>query len=314
MILILTEKFDIPTENVISKLETENANFKVIYGSDFLEIPFLINLNKNFIFTNNEKIENINIVWYRRWISKLFRFSENPKEDEYLRREFEEFSSNFMLNLPVKKWLNTPPYINSFPSKSHQLKKAKDLGLCIPTTIITNHLQFLKAFYKKNEKNIITKNLSDPYFYSEEDQNFATYTTLVNQQEIEKQETLFFPSLFQNNIDKIIEIRIFYFLEKFYSYAIFSSNNKQTVVDFRIYDYTKPNRIMKYELPNYIKKKLINFMKSFNLDTGSIDMIVDKSNNFIFLEVNPQGQFGGMEEYGLSIEKDIADYLIENDI
>ncbi len=55
-------------------------------------------------------------------------------------------------------------------------------------------------------------------------------------------------------------------------------------------------------------------MKKLNLDTGSIDLIKDLSGNYYFLEVNPQGQFGGMKEYGLDIEKNIAEYLIQNDI
>ncbi|MDR3273676.1 MAG: hypothetical protein LBT29_09365 [Flavobacteriaceae bacterium] len=313
MILILTEKYDPSSQNVISKLESKNANYKVIYGLDLLEKPFNIDINKQQIFFKNELLENINIVWYRRWLNYQYVFSENLKENDYLKTEFETLSSYLMLTIQTKKWLNIPPFINPYPSKAHQLKKAKECGLKIPNTNVTNKKNFLKKFYNENKDNIISKNLNNPYVLHENNEIHCTYTTKIEKKDIKNQENLFFPSIFQSNINKDVELRIFYFLRKFYSSAIFSSHNQQTNVDFRVYDYNRPNRIMKFELPEFIKLKLIDFMESFNLHTGSIDIMKDKGDNFYFLEVNPQGQFGGMSDYGLNIENDIADYLIEND-
>lgn len=43
--------------------------------------------------------------------------------------------------------------------------------------------------------------------------------------------------------------------------------------------------------------KLNKLMKLLKLNTGSIDMIVDHNNNYIFLEVNPVGQFVAYGEF-----------------
>lgn len=104
--------------------------------------------------------------------------------------------------------------------------------------------------------------------------------------------TYLFPSLLQQNIDKKYELRIFYLNEKCYSMAIFSQNDEQTKVDFRNYNWDKPNRNVPYTLPNKIKNKLIIFMNSMGLKTGSIDLIVTPKDDYIFLEVNPVGQYG----------------------
>ncbi|SIQ27102.1 hypothetical protein SAMN05880574_10932 [Chryseobacterium sp. RU37D] len=313
MILILTEKFDHPAQNVIKELEKETANFKVIYGIDLLEKPLLIDVKNKIIKLGDEKFEDINITWSRRWLNINFEFSTNPDEQIYLKKEFETLSSYFMINLPTKKWLNIPKYINPYPSKAHQLKKAFEYGLKIPDTQIINNNIFLNNFYFAQKEKIITKNICDSYVFKVEKDLYSTYTTIVRKEDIDNQNELFFPSLFQENIEKNIEIRIFYFLKKFYSYAIFSTNNYNTNTDYRVYDFKNPDRIMKYELPNDIKLKLIGFMECLNLDTGSIDLIKDSNGEFYFLEVNPQGQFGGMADYGLNIESDIAKYLIKND-
>lgn len=313
MILILTEKFDHPAQNVIKELENRNANFKVIFGSDILEKPLSIDIKKKKIQLGKEGFTDINITWYRRWLSNDFKFSENFNENIYLKKEFDVLSSYFMINLPTKKWLNIPKYINPYPSKAHQLKKALEYGLNVPESQITNNNEFLNDFYINNNKNIITKNICDTYTFKVEKNLYSTYTSIVERNDIDNQNEIFFPSIFQENIEKKIEIRVFYFLKSFYSYAIFSSYNSNTTTDYRIYDYKYPNRIMKYELPIDIKLKLIDFMESLNLHTGSIDLIKNTDDEYFFLEVNPQGQFGGMADYGLNIENDLATYLIEND-
>ena len=311
MILILSEKFDIPTQNIISILKQKNVKYEIIYGSDLLENPFFINIKNSSVNFNNKKYDNIKIVWYRRWINSNFKFSEECDENIYLKNEFEELSSNFMLNIKTDKWLNIPPYIMPYPTKAKQLYIANKIGLKIPETIITNDLDKVKHFYNTKNKKIISKNLSNPLFFIKKNEFYGTYTTSVYERDLENIEKIFFPSIFQNNISKIIEIRAFYFLKKFYCYAIFSSNNKKTNTDYRLYDFEIPNRIMKFNLPKNIEIKIIKFMEFFDLHTGSIDLIYD-GKNYFFLEVNPQGQFGGMSDYGLYIEQDIVDYLIKN--
>ena len=53
-------------------------------------------------------------------------------------------------------------------------------------------------------------------------------------------------------------------------------------------------------------------MKYVNLNTGSIDMIVTKENEYIFLEVNPVGQFGMVSQpCNYYLEKKITEYLMK---
>jgi hypothetical protein len=45
-------------------------------------------------------------------------------------------------------------------------------------------------------------------------------------------------------------------------------------------------------LPKHIEEKLILIMDRMSFNTGSIDMIYDLEGNYIFLEINPVGQYG----------------------
>ena len=94
--------------------------------------------------------------------------------------------------------------------------------------------------------------------------------------------------------------------------AIFSSKNQKTKTDFRNYDLVNPNRYIPYVLPKNITQKLANLMNDLNLSTGSIDMIRDSSGRYIFLEVNPIGQFGMVSKpCNYNLEKLVAQVLIK---
>ena len=78
--------------------------------------------------------------------------------------------------------------------------------------------------------------------------------------------------------------------------AIFSQNDEQTQLDYRNYNRVKPNRNIPYILPKDIETKLQKLMDKLDLNTGSIDMMVTTEGEYVFLEVNPTGQFGWVSE------------------
>jgi glutathione synthase/RimK-type ligase-like ATP-grasp enzyme len=96
--------------------------------------------------------------------------------------------------------------------------------------------------------------------------------------------------------------------------AIFSSADAQTKADFRNYNWKKPNRTVPYELPEVITNKIVELMDSFQMNTGSLDFIVNENNEYIFLEVNPTGQFGMVSfPCNYHLEKIVAQTLVERE-
>src|SRR5690606_10463706 len=115
------------------------------------------------------------------------------------------------------------------------------------------------------------------------------------------------PSLVMEMIEKKYEIRTFYLNGVFYSMAIFSQSQDQTKVDFRKY---ATNRTTPYKLPNTIEKQLQKVFEEFNLNTGSADIILDKNNKYIFLEINSVGQFDMTSRpCNYNLHRKVANYL-----
>jgi len=176
-------------------------------------------------------------------------------------------------------------YFKSNTNKIEVLELAKELNLSIPDTIITT----LKKDLLNCKWRLINKNISNIAHLSTKDKTYHNRTVEIHPDLLPE---TFFPSLFQKLIDKKYELRIFYLKKKFYSMAIFSQEDAKTALDFRNYNYLKPNRTVPFELPLDIQNKLEKLMSRLELNTGSIDMIISKKDEFVFLEVNPDGQFG----------------------
>lgn len=65
-----------------------------------------------------------------------------------------------------------------------------------------------------------------------------------------------------------------------------------------------------YQLPQSIEAKLLELMKKLGLNYGAIDLILTPNNEYVFLEINPVGEFFWLDLYaGLPISSAIAELL-----
>jgi ATP-GRASP peptide maturase of grasp-with-spasm system len=325
MILILTIENDPSVNHVIDWINSYNKKYTRINSrSKFLKENIDISIGnkdvKKKITVNNSKTSllEFNSVWYRRtpeYADFDFNLNCSPLLKYTIERnvltEANELFSYCMSSLKDKYSLGNPHIFNL--NKLIQLETAVSYGLTIPETVVTNRKSEIIKFNKKFRK-IIIKPLQNISFHNVKGKYFIPYTKILNKKMVSDFPENFKPCLLQQYVEKKFEIRSFYLNEKFYSMAIFSQGNKQTAVDFRAYDKDLPNRVVPYKLPNGLEDKLKLFMKKFNLNTGSFDLIYTTDNNYIFLELNPVGQFG-MVSYPCNyfLEKQIALNLLRSE-
>ena len=114
------------------------------------------------------------------------------------------------------------------------------------------------------------------------------------------------PIYLQNYQNKKYEVRLTYISGSFFTVRIDSEDK----LDWRR-DYSK----LKYSVikcPEKIENQCKMLLKNFGLNYGAFDFIVNEDNEWIFLEVNPNGQWQWLEqELQLPISEKIVEYLIE---
>jgi ATP-GRASP peptide maturase of grasp-with-spasm system len=315
MIAILTSKTDISTSEVENWLLHYHADYIRLNGEEGLsDFSMFISTNeKQCMFKHQDSLIDLNSIlafWYRRdSISILTSITVFPSLTNFFKTEYWTVT-NFL-----DKTLENKPSIGSFEKEKFTnklliLSAAVDVGLDIPKTLITTLKKEALDFV--NAQQTITKALNINFSTLHEGFSYSVNSTKeVRREDIEKMNDTFALSLLQQKLDKKYELRVFYLNDTFYTMAIFSQLDEKTALDFRMYNNDKPNRCVPYALPKTIELKLLNLMRSINMNTGSIDIVVTKDNRYVFLEVNHVGQFGWLSENcNYFIEKHIAQQLI----
>jgi ATP-GRASP peptide maturase of grasp-with-spasm system len=318
MILILSTPTDNDTNCVIDWLNYRKIPFFRLNDEELMQgiasFYFDINSVENSYIESYGKIlfiKDIKVVWFRKFgFLNEYKIKVGRNNDlyDYINSEFKVIADLLMELLKEKKWLFDR---KKMASKIEVLKAAMDSGLEIPQTLITTKKTDLDLFFKDNNRSIITKSIGEAKYVQYKAKAFMFHTHKIDC--IEAFENNFSPSLFQEYIDKDVELRVFFINGKCYSMAIFSQNNPKTKIDYRNYDRKKPNRFVPYKLPGKIEMAIGKMMNELQLNTGSLDLIKsNKNGKYYFLEVNPAGQFGMVSfPCNYNLHKIVAEYLVE---
>lgn len=318
-ILILSEEIDVSCDLVCSWLNKNHNSYTRLNTENLLNPEIEVDIrstSKSIIMTTNNNTLNlneINTVWFRRGYLRFFSINKlsNSQEEivnglnKHIANEGDTLKDYIYDFLCLKRNINHANVYNY--NKLTALSTALSIGLNVPDTLVTNNAKIIREFiYKKH--NAITKCVQDIQSFKM-GEVFTTVgrIAMVTPQDIT--ETTYWYSLFQQEITKRYELRIFYWLGKCYAMAIFSQMDSKSRLDFRDVDVngSHPNRMVPFTLPKNIRLKIDRLMKKLKLESGSIDMIVSPDNEYFFLEVNPVGQFNFISELcNYYIEKDIA--------
>lgn len=305
MILISSDQYDYTTNDVIDWIVSFERQFTRINKKDQYKILFdgsKIELEFKDQVLNFERIEG---YFYRRGKIGFNQDSGSVKYLHDIRLEHSEIIDQY-INYILENKVSIGKHSNNALNKLIVLQVAKSIGLKIPDSYIFTS----KEDAEISNQNLITKNHSNSSFFQCDDGVLIAYTAVLDKDTYQKLPDSFSPSLFQKRIKKKYELRIFYLKEKIWSMAIFSQANTATENDYRK-NSENVVRNVPYSLPDEIKEKIITLMNRLNLDTGSIDLIVNTQDEYIFLEINPIGQFGSVSfNCNYNIEKEIANILI----
>ena len=296
MLLILSSDTDTSTNHVIDWLIYYGVNFIRINRQDSFRLNEFEISNKNIIcklqnVTTNEIIDitKISAIWYRRG-NFVFLDDCNLNFDfagilSYSKKAYQIVHDFIMHYLELLPRLDS--YFRSSMNKLQVLSIARSVGLKIPNTRL-----FQGDFPMTLSGDYITKSIFELFKYKLDEITYYTPTTLLDADKIKEKDLTYGLSQVQDHIKKECDIRVFYLRGKFFSMAIMSQQNEKSMIDFRHYPSDHPNRNFPIKLPKKTKEKLNNLMTKVQLDSGSIDLILNRDGQFVFLEVNPVGQFG----------------------
>lgn len=303
MILIITHKADFTADFVINKLNNRKSKYKRFNCEDFLDSKHEFRYGSDFTYELLSE-HTYNSIWFRR--TKLPIIRNLPLEDNAnILNEIDSLFKNIYL-IVDSKWLSSPFDIYKAENKLYQLKIAKQLGFRIPNTLVSNSQEQILKFYTDNNQDIVIKPLSQTRIQYK-DSAALIFTNKITEKIITEITSFdLTPCIFQQNIIKDYEIRVTVVDSKIFAAAVFSQDDKDTEIDWR----RKKLAFRKVEIPISVQEKCFNLLNALNLKFGAIDLIKTKDNDYVFLEINPNGQWVWIEtQTGLAISDEIINFL-----
>ena len=302
MILLVCDSYEPSVDDVIDWLIYYQKPFSRINTSDFIE-GLNIRLNeaddKEVTLRYSGKqldVGKITFYWYKRGMLKVKQEILPPEAGRFGALMDAQIGSElYGIEHYLNSCLNHIPHIGSYfdnaINKLEVLNLARLVGLSIPDTLITSSRDVALEFCENHHGRIITKNIRNGYYLETDEFKYYTHTIQIKRKDMLEFPENFVPALFQNMLDKKYELRIFYLDGVCYSSVIFSQNDPKTQVDFRNYNHQKPNRVCPFRLPVDIENRIVKLMGHLGMLSGSVDMVVTKKAEYVFLEINPVGQF-----------------------
>jgi glutathione synthase/RimK-type ligase-like ATP-grasp enzyme len=119
-------------------------------------------------------------------------------------------------------------------------------------------------------------------------------------------------TIYQEFLPKAYDIRVTIVGRKLFAVSIDSQSDPSAVIDWR----KTENPLLPHapiELPAPLQRSLMELMSRLSLAYGAIDLVLTPDGRYIFLEINPNGQWLWIDEMlSLGISHSIAERLSED--
>jgi MvdC family ATP-grasp ribosomal peptide maturase len=253
---------------------------------------------------------SVKSVWLRRiWSPKM---SENlaPEFQAACINESSITLDNFWDSLRHARWLDRLAAVNAAENKLRQLRIATEIGLSIPPTIVTNSADRLRDFHAQIGGRIVAKLLA-PLSRSMTGGDFFMYTSEVQPEDLLAADALrHSPMAFQQLIPKLREFRVICVGDRTFVGALDASQYNDRTLDWRN---SNDCEWQTHTLPDRLVKLLQEMLVKLELKFGAFDLIQTPDNEYVFLEVNPSGEWGMLErDLDYPIAASIAHTLVES--
>jgi len=315
-VLIVSTKLDVATDVVVSLLDRRGVRATRINSEDFPFDSFLAttvtpnSLTTTYRFGALEPVtlEDVSSIWYRR-----VRSPERPNTMlqgvyDFCLREARSALLGSILGTN-SRIMSPPASIWSAEHKLLQLETARLVGLQIPETVFTNDPNRVMQAFKTFNGKMIAKPIRTGFVdYGSEQQ--AIFTSQVLESHLERvNDARLSPAIYQPLIPKRFDVRVTAVGSRLFVAEIDSQSDPEASVDWR---HTADSHLPHYRssLPIEVEAGIHKLLSRLGLNFAAIDLIRTPSDQYIFLEVNPSGQWLWLDDMlDLGISEAVADWL-----
>jgi glutathione synthase/RimK-type ligase-like ATP-grasp enzyme len=195
-------------------------------------------------------------------------------------------------------------------NKAVQLLLARDCGMNVPRTLMTNSPQAVREYFRDNPQRMICKTFSTHIWEKEQGGPIVvTETFELSADMLPSDEVLTYaPAIYQELVVKKFDVRMVLLGAAVYSYSL---HNPKGALDWRGDAAQGFVRVEPIITPPEVEKSVLAFAAKSGIACGSFDFAIDNQDRWWFLEVNEGGQFLWLDaaNAGLHVQEKFLAFL-----
>ncbi|HUW09170.1 MAG TPA: hypothetical protein VM537_05535 [Anaerolineae bacterium] len=256
------------------------------------------------------RLGDIHSVWFRRPLMPTpAREIVEPRARQFSTVESLAYIEGLWRTLDCF-WVSKPDRIRAAESKLLQLKIARDLGFSIPNTLVTSDPDEARDFLAATNK-VVYKPLRQSRLQHQRGA-MLIFTSVVHDSHVSQLEAVkYAPCIFQEYVPKQFEVRLTVFGTQVFATEIHSQTTEDAKDDWR----RSPARAVPHRahtLPQKVEAKCVQLVETLGLAFGAIDMVLTPQGEYVFLEINPNGQWAWIEQRtGQRMSRSLVDLLVD---
>ena len=254
--------------------------------------------------------------WHRRRGEPVIDVPLLASDRDIAERETQRMVTGLMDALSQTSFaVNSMRAARNAEDKIGQLRLARQLGLPLPETLISNDPGRVRSFVLAHERaGVIVKNFA-PICWLSEGSAAVNFTARLTADMLPDDAMLrLTPAIYQVLVPKAYEVRLTCMGAEQVAVALHSQEESAARLDWRG---VAPNRLgmHRIEVPADISARCHAFLAAMDLRFGCFDFIVTPQGQWVFLEVNQMGQFLWVEEATPEIPllQMFCDFLVQRD-
>ena len=190
-------------------------------------------------------------------------------------------------------WLNRPSAVRRAENKLLQLALAKRCRFSIPRTLVTNDAGAARRFLAEADRSIV-KSIAGSAV-DVDGKRAVLFTHSVTEMDIPSDSAIqLSPCIFQHRIPKVSDIRVTLIGSEIFAAEILTQEMTTEDTDWRS---VAPDRLSyaTHVLPRTIADTCRRYLNELGLVYGCFDFLLIPGGEYVFLELNPSGQWGWIE-------------------
>jgi hypothetical protein len=238
-------------------------------------------------------------VWWRRPERPQFEASLPADQQNALVEQWQAFIEG-LSSVPGPRWVSAPAAIVAAEDKALQIAVAVRVGLRVPQTLWTNDVAL--AHRQIDGSAAIVKTVTSAHWENDAEAAFV-FASPVASSDLPADAESFAaaPAVIQAMIAPKRDVRV-----TVVGKTALAAETTTADLDWR----TDPSAEWRqHKLPAEVASRCIALVEHLGLQFGGIDLALDDSGAYWFLEINPNGEWGWLQACGLPIASALTDVL-----